>query len=91
MLPHLIDTSGSCLDSLKEISKEDSELLWHYRRAYCMKHSRALPKVLLAVPKLEPRAIQDMHRLLVEWPSISPVAALELLDARFPDRYETDD
>jgi hypothetical protein len=29
--------------------------------------------------------------LLVEWPSISPVAALELLDARFPDRYETDD
>jgi hypothetical protein len=50
---------------LKEIAKEDYELLWLYRRAYCVRHAKALPKVLLAVPKLDPRAIQ-VFRMIVE-------------------------
>jgi hypothetical protein len=29
-----------------------------------------------------------MHRLLEEWAPITPVAALELLDARFADQYD---
>jgi hypothetical protein len=28
-----------------------------------------------------------MHKLLLEWTPITPVSALELLDARFADRY----
>lgn len=108
--------------SLKVLSKEGKDIIWKYRRSYCMRFPAALPKFLQSVPKtdryfsflfspsfLSPSfltflshlpfslsllflklsriAIQEMHNLLEEWAPITPVAALELLDARFADQY----
>lgn len=74
-----------CQHSLKSISKEGKDLIWKYRN-YCMRFPAALPKFLQSVNKTDRVAIQEMHRLLIEWAPITPVEALELLDARFADQ-----
>lgn len=39
--------------SLKVLSKEGKDIIWKYRRSYCMKFPAALPKFLQSVPKTD--------------------------------------
>ena len=45
----------------------------------------ALPKVLLSVHWNDASQVDEAHRLQFKWRRMSPLAALELLDAKFPD------
>lgn len=49
------------------------------------KEPLALPKVLLSVHWNDASQVDEAHRLLFKWRRMSPLAALELLDAKFPD------
>lgn len=40
---------------------------------------------MLSVPWLNPKAVSEARSMLIAWPSIPAVDALELLDAHFPD------
>eukprot|EP01126_Amoeba_proteus_P004228 TRINITY_DN11421_c0_g4_i3.p1 TRINITY_DN11421_c0_g4~~TRINITY_DN11421_c0_g4_i3.p1 ORF type:complete len:857 (-),score=216.68 TRINITY_DN11421_c0_g4_i3:53-2623(-) len=71
--------------SLDNLEQEDKDLIWKYRRTYCIKYPAALPKFLMSCCQTDRIAVQEMHQLLEEWAPINPVDALELLDARYAD------
>jgi len=74
--------------SLADLSAEDKALIWKFRSSYCINIPQALPKYLMSVPKTDRIAMQDMHKLLLEWAKfVKSVDALELLDARYADSH----
>ncbi|XP_004343363.2 phosphoinositide-3-kinase [Capsaspora owczarzaki ATCC 30864] len=62
----------------------DKKRFWAERNEL-ISHPQALPRVLLSFRALDPLSVTDVHRLLQEWTPLSPVAALELLHAKYPD------
>jgi len=71
-------------DPLEEIAPADRALLWEYRR-FALSEPRALPKFLQSFSWSDPSQVAEMHSLLTRWAPLKPVAALELLDAKFAD------
>ncbi|KAL6051806.1 Phosphatidylinositol 4,5-bisphosphate 3-kinase catalytic subunit gamma isoform [Balamuthia mandrillaris] len=72
-------------DPLLQLSSSDKMLLWKYR-AFCMELSPySLIKIMQSVPWTEPTQVRYAYRMLEECPLLSPVDALELLDAKFAD------
>lgn len=45
----------------------------------------ALPRVLTAVDWTNAVEVAEMHQLLLRWEKLDPLAAMELLNPRFPD------
>jgi len=79
-LKHVLDA-----DPLFVLSTEQKKLLWKFR-GYCLKQApKSLPKLVSAVNWLNPKAVNDLHQLLEEWPPLPPLQALQLLDSKFPD------
>eukprot|EP00708_Paratrimastix_pyriformis_P002409 GAFH01001155.1.p1 GENE.GAFH01001155.1~~GAFH01001155.1.p1 ORF type:complete len:549 (+),score=288.11 GAFH01001155.1:132-1649(+) len=62
----------------------EKRFLWRYR-LYGIADPRALPKFLQCVPWNQRRAVVEAHHLLRHWVDMDPIAALELLDAKFAD------
>eukprot|EP00727_Mastigamoeba_balamuthi_P013498 m51a1_g8771 putative phosphatidylinositol- -diphosphate 3-kinase (1513) ;mRNA; r:160021-166529 len=71
-------------DPLYSMSDEEKQTLWKHR-SFLRKMPTSIPKLMLAVPWTEPSAVAEVHTALDEWPLIDPVAALELLDGKYPD------
>jgi phosphatidylinositol-4,5-bisphosphate 3-kinase len=71
-------------DPLYRLTQRDKHLLWKYRE-FCKTQPKALPKFLQAVPKANRFAVQEMYRLMAIWAPMSPLDALELLDAKYAD------
>lgn len=71
-------------DALHELSEDDKILLWKYREVL-VDCPKALPWVLRAVNWMQPFDVYEMHTLLHRWRELSPLDALQLLDARFAD------
>jgi hypothetical protein len=71
-------------DPLYVPNQEEKKLLWQYRY-YWRNNSRALAKVLTSVTWTKSEDVQEAHRMLTYWAPLSPVEALELLDAYFAD------
>uniref|UniRef100_A0A8B9T1B0 Phosphatidylinositol 4-phosphate 3-kinase C2 domain-containing subunit alpha n=1 Tax=Anas platyrhynchos TaxID=8839 RepID=A0A8B9T1B0_ANAPL len=67
------------------LSKEDKEFLWE-KRHYCHTHTNSLPKILASAPHWDWASLPEIYSLLQQWPPLSPLAALELLDSKFADQ-----
>ncbi|XP_042669222.1 phosphatidylinositol 4-phosphate 3-kinase C2 domain-containing subunit alpha isoform X1 [Centrocercus urophasianus] len=72
-------------DNTIGLSKEDKEFLWE-RRHYCHSHTNSLPKILASAPHWDWASLPEIYSLLQQWPPLSPLAALELLDSKFADQ-----
>ncbi|XP_031469738.1 phosphatidylinositol 4-phosphate 3-kinase C2 domain-containing subunit alpha [Phasianus colchicus] len=72
-------------DNTIGLSKEDKEFLWE-RRHYCHSHTNCLPKILASAPHWDWASLPEIYSLLQQWPPLSPLAALELLDSKFADQ-----
>jgi len=71
-------------DPLEPLSQEDKMLIWG-NRVYLATNPLALSKFLLSVRWDDPMQVREAHRMLRIWAKPSPLVALELLDAKFPD------
>lgn len=72
-------------DNTIGLSKEDKEFLWE-KRHYCHTHTNSLPKILASAPHWDWASLPEIYSLLQQWPPLSPLAALELLDSKFADQ-----
>uniref|UniRef100_A0A8C4V895 Phosphatidylinositol 4-phosphate 3-kinase C2 domain-containing subunit alpha n=1 Tax=Falco tinnunculus TaxID=100819 RepID=A0A8C4V895_FALTI len=72
-------------DNTIGLSKEDKEFLWE-KRHYCHSHTSSLPKILVSAPHWDWASLPEIYSLLHQWPPLSPLAALELLDSKFADQ-----
>ncbi|XP_075018825.1 phosphatidylinositol 4-phosphate 3-kinase C2 domain-containing subunit alpha isoform X3 [Calonectris borealis] len=72
-------------DNTIGLSKEDKEFLWE-KRHYCHSHTSSLPKILVSAPHWDWASLPEIYALLQQWPPLSPLAALELLDSKFADQ-----
>uniref|UniRef100_A0A8C7YPT7 Phosphatidylinositol-4-phosphate 3-kinase, catalytic subunit type 2 alpha n=1 Tax=Oryzias sinensis TaxID=183150 RepID=A0A8C7YPT7_9TELE len=89
-----IDGTSECLDNVilfdllslfSRLKQSDHQLLWDYRLHCRRDHPSSLPKVLASAPSWDWASMAHIHSLLHHWPSLPPVAALELLDSKFAD------
>ena len=71
-------------DPLEQLSRKDKKLMWKLRYM-CTTRPEGLAKVLRAADWTDKEAVQEVHRLLDEWETLTPKQALELLDAHYPD------
>uniref|UniRef100_A0A8C7YLA2 Phosphatidylinositol 4-phosphate 3-kinase C2 domain-containing subunit alpha n=1 Tax=Oryzias sinensis TaxID=183150 RepID=A0A8C7YLA2_9TELE len=94
--PELLGKDGTseCLDNVilfdllslfSRLKQSDHQLLWDYRLHCRRDHPSSLPKVLASAPSWDWASMAHIHSLLHHWPSLPPVAALELLDSKFAD------
>uniref|UniRef100_H2L6X9 Phosphatidylinositol 4-phosphate 3-kinase C2 domain-containing subunit alpha n=1 Tax=Oryzias latipes TaxID=8090 RepID=H2L6X9_ORYLA len=67
------------------LKQTDHQLLWDYRLHCRRDHPSSLPKVLASAPSWDWASMAHIHSLLHHWPTLPPVAALELLDSKFAD------
>lgn len=74
-------------DPLQRLTEQDKTMLWKYKE-WLRENSkpRALVKILLCVQWSNPNDVREIYRLLSIWSPISPVDALQLLDAQFANR-----
>uniref|UniRef100_A0A8C7YT51 Phosphatidylinositol-4-phosphate 3-kinase, catalytic subunit type 2 alpha n=1 Tax=Oryzias sinensis TaxID=183150 RepID=A0A8C7YT51_9TELE len=89
-----VDGTSECLDNVilfdllslfSRLKQSDHQLLWDYRLHCRRDHPSSLPKVLASAPSWDWASMAHIHSLLHHWPSLPPVAALELLDSKFAD------
>lgn len=85
------------LDSLFELSTQDKSLFRLYGQ-FSSIFPKALAKYLQSISWTEPEQVKEaqrsifltknvlIFRLLLSWAPLSPIQALELLDAKFADR-----
>uniref|UniRef100_A0A8C9T4C5 Phosphatidylinositol-4-phosphate 3-kinase catalytic subunit type 2 alpha n=1 Tax=Scleropages formosus TaxID=113540 RepID=A0A8C9T4C5_SCLFO len=69
---------------LSRLTRADRQLLWD-KRHHCRMYKQSLPKVLASAPSWDWGSMAEIHGLLHHWLPLSPVSALELLDAKFAD------
>ncbi|GAM28626.1 hypothetical protein SAMD00019534_118020 [Acytostelium subglobosum LB1] len=74
-------------DPLYQLCEEERVLLWN-SRYYCQTVPNTLPKLLQSLQWTNPSHVAEIFRLLRNWPLMSPVDALELLDPKFADCVE---
>jgi len=74
-------------DPLYRMPSEERQIVWKYRD-WLRKEAnpRALVKILECVTWYNVHAVRDTYRLLSLWSLITPVDALQLLDAKFANR-----
>nr|XP_023665064.1 phosphatidylinositol 4-phosphate 3-kinase C2 domain-containing subunit alpha [Paramormyrops kingsleyae]XP_023665072.1 phosphatidylinositol 4-phosphate 3-kinase C2 domain-containing subunit alpha [Paramormyrops kingsleyae] len=70
--------------SMFGLTRADRLLLWD-KRHYCRAYKQSLPKVLASAPSWDWGSMAEIHTLLHQWPPLTPVSALELLDSKFAD------
>ncbi|XP_030630470.1 phosphatidylinositol 4-phosphate 3-kinase C2 domain-containing subunit alpha [Chanos chanos] len=66
------------------LTRADRQLLWDQRH-HCRGYEHSLPKILASAPSWDWGSMGELHALLHNWPPLSPVSALELLDSKFAD------
>ncbi|TSR87281.1 Phosphatidylinositol 4-phosphate 3-kinase C2 domain-containing subunit alpha [Bagarius yarrelli] len=79
--PELLGKVNMPLFDFRRLTQGDMQLLWD-QRYYCHKHEHSLPKILASVPSWDWTSITEIYKLLHNWPPLSPVCALELLDSK---------
>jgi len=78
-------TTIAAKDALYVLNDEEKRLTWNLRYFVKGSNPESLPKLMLAVPWMDPEAVSEAHKLLDKWPLINPLLALELLDSKYPD------
>ena len=71
-------------DPLYRLLDHEKDIVWRCRR-FLVGDPAMLPKFLLSVEWSNGAAVAEAHRLLRQWEPPSPLEALQLLDAKFPD------
>ncbi|XP_065139171.1 phosphatidylinositol 4-phosphate 3-kinase C2 domain-containing subunit alpha [Paramisgurnus dabryanus] len=66
------------------LTRADKQLLWD-QRYHCRDYEYSLPKILASAPSWDWGSMGEIHSLLHNWPPLSPVSALELLESKFAD------
>ncbi|KAK2726675.1 hypothetical protein QYM36_007493, partial [Artemia franciscana] len=70
-------------DPLSELSEQEIDLLWHYRKECCSLIPGSLAKLLDAVKWNSRDEVSQMTVLLKEWRPVNREVALELLDCKY--------
>jgi len=78
-------------DSLTTLTEKEKRLLWE-NIEWCKKNTFSLPKLLLATDWGNPEAVITVHILFDDWglDKLTPLQALELLDAKYSDQIVRD-
>ncbi|XP_033641996.1 phosphatidylinositol 4,5-bisphosphate 3-kinase catalytic subunit alpha isoform-like [Asterias rubens] len=71
-------------DTLHEMSEQDKELVWKYRR-YCRERPNSLPKLLNAVKWNSRDDVSLLYILLKDWDLVDNETSLGLLDCSYAD------
>ncbi|KAK7077599.1 Phosphatidylinositol 4,5-bisphosphate 3-kinase catalytic subunit alpha isoform, partial [Halocaridina rubra] len=71
-------------DPLSTLSSEEKEVLWS-KRKLCPLVPDSLPKLLDSIRWSSRDQVSQLYLLLKDWPMLSPMTALELLQCKFPD------
>ena len=71
-------------DPLAVLSPQDKQLIWRFKH-FIVSSPAALPKFLQCHSWKDRFQVKEMHMMLRSWAPLKPVAALELLDAKFAD------
>lgn len=71
-------------DPLAVLSPQDKQLIWRFKH-FIVSSPAALPKFLQCHSWKDRFQVKEMHIMLRSWAPLKPVAALELLDAKFAD------
>uniref|UniRef100_A0A8B9T2P7 Phosphatidylinositol 4-phosphate 3-kinase C2 domain-containing subunit alpha n=1 Tax=Anas platyrhynchos TaxID=8839 RepID=A0A8B9T2P7_ANAPL len=82
---HSIETLEKPMRERLLAYSQDKEFLWE-KRHYCHTHTNSLPKILASAPHWDWASLPEIYSLLQQWPPLSPLAALELLDSKFADQ-----
>lgn len=79
-----LDTIVDVIDP-SDIDAETNRLVWRMRNALCVECPWALVWLLLCCDWTNKSKVEEAHRLLYCWGSITPLMAVQLLDGRFRD------
>ena len=71
-------------DPLFSLSSQEKRVLWEVRK-YCSRIPESLPKLLQSVEWQKQDCVQEVYKMIKQWPYLSPETALELLDGKYPD------
>lgn len=72
------------LDPLAQLTNEDRDLLWRHQD-YCRQFPYCLPKIVASTDYSSSRNVQQLYKLICEWPDLEPEVGLELLDPKYCD------
>lgn len=72
-------------DPLYTLTSAERKLMWKFRDYTCKNDPAALPKLLLAIDWTDHTQVSQIHELLLVWPLLPPLSALQLLDSKYMD------
>jgi phosphatidylinositol-4,5-bisphosphate 3-kinase catalytic subunit beta isoform len=72
-------------DPLMEMSEQDKELIWYFRKDCCKYLPESLPHLLTSVKWNDHKCVSEILEMVQNWPLLEPEKALELLDYTYPD------
>ncbi|XP_064610271.1 phosphatidylinositol 4,5-bisphosphate 3-kinase catalytic subunit delta isoform-like [Liolophura sinensis] len=84
-----------CLDELQQVLDRDPlyslheherDLIWMLRYEVKNRFPHGLPKLLSSMDWTKHPDVEELQRILKQWPKLAPERALELLDFAYPDR-----
>jgi phosphatidylinositol-4,5-bisphosphate 3-kinase len=71
-------------DPLYTLNLDEKKAVWEERK-YLKTKPLSLPKLIQAVNYSDRPQVATLHKMLLKWPLIPPVIALELLDSKYSD------
>lgn len=70
---------------LYKLSDEEKGVVWNFRYYLHFSSHHSLPLVVKCVDWMNPKMVEELHRLILQWDIFDPLIALELLDANISD------
>lgn len=70
---------------LYKLSEEEKSVVWNFRYYLHFSSHHSLPLVVKCVDWMNPKMVEELHRLILQWDIFDPLLAFELLDANISD------
>lgn len=70
---------------LYKLSEEEKGVVWNFRYYLHFSSNHSLPLVVKCVDWMNPKMVEELHRLILQWDIFDPLLAFELLDANISD------
>lgn len=70
---------------LYKLNEEERGVVWNFRYYLHFSSHHSLPLVVKCVDWMNPKMVEELHRLILQWDIFDPLLALELLDANISD------
>jgi len=70
---------------LYRLNDSEKSMVWKFRYSLHFSSQHSLPLLVKCVDWMNPKMVEEMHRLITQWELLDPLLALELLDADVSD------